>query len=493
MSFFKLQLVALTAAFLFLGCAAQPKKLSTEKRYDVAIASIDSADDQPQKKGSNDDVNQLLNTATYSRFRPNNSLIQSSQSFLIVDSQLAEWEKTTAEKLNGTLLEFMAYTFGGVGKKSAYELRPYESTMLGFNLSLNHAISGRFDLAGVEARKIVQREQFIEALNERIYEAVKEQEKFKPDDPNLAPDARVVSKIELIDDYPIEIFKSKKQKTLKNSYQSAAATYLSGYVFEAEGDLSLALPAYKKGMQLSPDSALFKNGIANLGPGKKLSKAENTSDVLFIFELGLAPTLDAKKYRYSVPTKIGIRYSPILLPTIANPNDVPVKLGKIYLDGNELNPEQMSDIGQMVRQDLKDSMPKYVAMATTKALLEISSQVSLAQFTKIIRQKDSGLTQLLGSAVIAGIYSGGEIDSRVWDTLPEFIYMVRMPLGYGKHSISFSPRSRNGVIDVVIDKPYQIINIRSLDGSNYLAGGRNQLDWDTYYEKIMLNISKTQR
>jgi len=493
MSFPRLQLVALTAAFLFLGCASQPKKPSTDKRYDVAIASIESVDVQPQKKAADEDVNQLLNTATYTRFRQNNSVIQSSQSFLIVDSQLAEWEKTTSEKLNGTLLEFMAYTFGGVGKKSAYELKPYESTMLGFNLSLNHAISGRFDLAGVEARKIVQREQFIEALNERIYEAVKEQEKFKPDDPNLAPDARVVSKIELIDDYPIEIFKSKKQQALKNSYQSAAATYLSGYIFEAEDDFSLALPAYKKGIQLSPDSTLFKNGIANLGTRKKTSKAENTSDVLFVFELGLAPTLDAKKYRYSVPTKIGIRYSPILLPTIANPNDVPAKIGKIYLDGNELNPELMGDIGQMVRQDLKDVMPKYVAMATTKALLEISSQVSLAQFTKIFRQKDSGLTQFLGSAVIAGIYSSGEIDSRGWDTLPEFIYIARMPLSYGKHSITFSPRSRNGAIDVVIDKPYQIVNIRSLDGSYYLAGGNKQTDLDGYYDKIILNGIKNQK
>jgi hypothetical protein len=476
----KLILVFLPA--IFFGCASQPKKISYDQRVDHAINSIitGNAVSNLDLKKNKPVPEEILKLSTYARYGSKNDLIKSSVGYLSVDKQISGWEKTTSQMINSSLSEFITYSFGSLGGNSPYIPRPFESTMLSFNLALNHSIAGRNDLAFVEARKIIEKEKFIERLNQKTIEAIREQEKT---DYKIGPMAKPLSKIEMIEDYPIEIFKLKKNKLeIKKSYQSAAANFLAGFIFEAEGDNSLASPSYINALEIIPNSKLFSDSLKNLGSNNRKS---NSSEVLFIFEVGLVPKLTTKKYRYDVLTKAGQRFTSITLPTISDNETISERLGKVFVNHEQLNTELTSDISQILVRELKDSMPKYLAMATSKALLEISSQISVAQITKGMEKNDSGLTRLLASALVAGIYSRGEIDVRTWDTLPETIYMARAKLPYGEHYISFQENFNPKRKNFLIDRPYQIINIRILDRNTFLATNRDSSS--AYLENVLSN------
>ena len=92
---------------------------------------------------------------------------------------------------------------------------------------------------------------------------------------------------------------------------------------------------------------------------------------------------------------------------------------------------------------------------------------------------------MLASALVAGIYSRGEIDVRTWDTLPETIYMARAKLPYGEHYISFQENFNPKRKNFLIDRPYQIINIRILDRNTFLATNRDSSS--AYLENVLSN------
>ena len=477
----KLKALWLLLPIFLIGCSTAPKRLNKEQREDYVISSIldGQSSDNLSKKSKELSAFEFLELSTYARYGANNNLSQSSIGYLNVDKNISEWEKTTTEKINASLSEFVAYSFGSFGNLSSYQPRPFESTMVSFNLALNHSISGNNNLAAIEARKIAQKEAFIQRLNIKVLEAIKDQEKI---DYDLGPGITSISKIEKIEDYPIEIFKPKKNEVdVRNSYQSAAANFLAGYIFEAEGDKSLAAPAYIKSIELMPSSQLFIDSLLNL---EKKKNNQNIADVLFVFELGISPKLVTKKYRFEVSTKVGQKFTFITLPVLSDPDKKPEKLSKVFLDQKQLNPELTVDIGQLLKRDLQDSMPKYLTMATSKALLEMSSQISLRYFTKGLERTDKGLTQLLGSTLLLGLYGRGDFDVRSWDSLPESIYMSRISVPYGDHEITFQPNSMPKTIKVKIDKPYQIVNIRLID-RNAFSTIRNNKTKDDYFEDVM--------
>jgi hypothetical protein len=465
----------------FAACSSSPKKISHDQRVDDAIVSI--ADGRAskilsykQKKITGDE---LLKLSTFARYGKKNDLTISSVNYIAVEKNITGWEKTTAEKLNGSIAEFITYSFGGLGNADKYEPRPYESTMLSFNLALNHSISGHKNLAAIEARKIGEKEDFIERLNSKTIDAIKEQQKLEF---NLGPGAKPISKIEMIEDYPVEIFRNKKGATsLQNAYQSAAANFLAGYIFEAEGDLSLAAPAYRKSLTLLPTSSLFESSLKNLDAKKTIA---NSSDVLFVFETGLAPQITTKKYRFDIPTKLGQKFASISLPVITNPQDRSEILNKVFINQQQLNTELTLDFRRLIIKDLQDSMPKYLTMATTKALFELSSQMSVLYFTRGMQNNDQGLTRLLASGLIAGFYNRSDFDVRTWDSLPESIYMARRKLPYGEHEITFQGNTTPRSIKVEINQPYQIVNLRMLDKNVFLARNTSKKINGTYLEEI---------
>jgi hypothetical protein len=444
------------AAFFFLsGCAG----IQTQKQHsDTTDHFFNGVDSVVFKTDKNIPIDKRLIDSTYLRLNSKFPLSQSSRYLLDVDSTLTGWEKTALEKINKNYSEFIEYMFGNLVADSEYVPKAHEITYLSLNLSLNHALMGRYDLAAVEARKIAQRELIIEEFNKKAYESISEQERFNA---NLGDEAHVISKIELIDDYPIEDFKSPKVRALKNSYQNASANYLSGFIFEAEGDLSLARPAYLKALNLNPNSTLFKDSV------NKLNNKNNSLDkteLLVVIEGGIAPQLAVRRFKFGVPTNRGWRSANIALPIIDNSKAIEPRHVSVKLNSDLIPIEVTSETDVLLKRYLRDNMPKYLSMATTKALIQIASQITLSQSTKKLRQYDMGATEIIGSIAIEKFMSIGQPDIRTWSSLPSNMQMARVTINRGDHLLAVNTGTKSTVINLVASKPYQILNLRIVDG-----------------------------
>lgn len=469
--------LTLAALFLFCGCASISSQKQSNQFTDEFISAVDSAVPNNDKNIS---TNMQLDNAIYLQVNPKTPLSDSSKTFLSIDEKISSWEQTTLEKVGRSYSEFIDYLFGSLVSESPYILKSYEITYLSFNLALNHALMGRYDLASIEARKIAQRELAVELFNKKTYESLEEQEKFTAD---LGDEAHVISKIELIEDYPIEDFKSPKVKALKNAYQNASANYLSGFVFESQNDTSLAAPAYLKALDLNPQSTLFKKSLDDLN---KKNTDDSKGEVLLIIQNDIAPQLGIKRFRFGVPTKRGWRSVNIALPIIMDDNSYQSGQSFVDIDGEKVGLEVTTDTDTLLRRYLKDSMPKYLSMATTKALIQIASQVTLSMGTKKLRKYDMGATELIGSIAIEKFISLGQPDTRTWKTLPRTVQMARVSLTKGQHSLTIGNASKSNKIMFFVDKNYQIVSVRNIGNKIYSrTESRDGALISNYYDSIM--------
>ena len=473
----------LAAFFLFCGCASITTQKQSDQFTDDFINAIDAARTNTDKNSS---TNLQLDNAIYLQLNPKTSLSESSKTFLRIDEKISSWEQTTLEQISKSYSEFIDYLFGSLVSESPYILKSHEITYLSFNLALNHALMGRYDLASIEARKIAQRELAVELFNKKTYESLEEQEKFTAD---LGDEAHVISKIELIEDYPIEDFKSPKVKALKNAYQNASANYLSGFVFESQNDTSLAAPAYLKALDLNPQSTLFKKSLDDLN---KKNTDDSKGEVLLIIQNDIAPQLGIKRFRFGVPTKRGWRSVNIALPIIMDDNSYQSGQSFVDIDGEKVGLEVTTDTDTLLRRYLKDSMPKYLSMATTKALIQIASQVTLSMGTKKLRKYDMGATELIGSIAIEKFISLGQPDTRTWKTLPRTVQMARVSLSKGQHSLTIGNGSKSSKIMLFVDKNYQIVSVRNIGNKIYSrTESRDGALISNYYDSIMKQTVET--
>lgn len=468
--------LTLAAFFFLVGCANISNKKKEGELSSFFINAVDSVAPVTDKKKP---INSQLDDSVYLKLNNKFDLSHSSRALLSVDSALLGWEETALDKVNKSYAEFVEYLFGSLVADAPYLPKAHEISYLSFNLSLNHALMGRYDLAAVEARKIANREEVIERFNKKAYESIAEQEKFNAD---LGDEAHVISKIELIDNYPIEDFNHPKVRALKNSYQNASANYLSGFIFEAENDYSLARPAYLKALNLNPESQLFRKSINLLD---KKVKSDVESEVLIILESGVASSLSVKRFKFGVPTSRGWRSTNIALPIIDSYDVYKDSRATIFLNNQIIDLELTTDTDILLRRYLRDNMPKYLSMATTKALIQIASQITLSQSTKKLRQYDYGATEILGSIAIDQFMSIGQPDTRTWKALPSNIQMARLSLKKGNHNISIRNGSKSHEVSFSANKPYQVISLRVIDGKLFnRVEVVEKSQSDKYYESI---------
>ena len=64
--------------------------------------------------------------------------------------------------------------------------------------------------------------------------------------------------------YPTETLNDPEVLGLKNGYQNALSHYLSGFVYEALNEPSLAAPGYRQAIQLRPGSTVLEAGLEGL-------------------------------------------------------------------------------------------------------------------------------------------------------------------------------------------------------------------------------------
>jgi hypothetical protein len=356
--------------------------------------------------------------------------------------------------------------FGGYllaeGVNSDYELKVFEISLLSHNLALNQISAGRWDNAMVEARKIGQREQLISELLEKKISALEEKSKEKSKQSKGA-----TTRIEDIGGYPVNLLNDSESIRLKNAYQSAAAHYLAAFIYEKEGEISLAAPGYRLAIELRPDEPFLVEGLANLE--KNASKTNNRSnrdatnnatnnqaDTLFVIETGFLPPIESFKINQPFDIGNGPKLMTLALPVIRSTKDV-YSPNMIRVDNYSLQPRLITNVDAMVRRNLKDEMPGYVLRATSRAIASLIAQAAA--------QNARGNNNPAGS--LAGLFTGLALqainvaDVRHWSTLPAHIYLARAKLPDGERILSYATPSgavRNAPI--VLSPGYNIVYLR---------------------------------
>ena len=300
--YFYIRTAALVLLVLITGCASQQTKVN-QSRQIFAMGNLPAASSAIDQSIPSKNNVYNLEKGSILRLMGINKISDSTKELLSADAILRQNELTRAS-IKSSVSNVAGYFLSeGIGKD--YVLKNYEGTMLAYTLALNHVLSGDWDKARVEILKMAQREQDIASYNEAKYRAIAEAKNKGINGMQGTIDNRVIQGNPIINGYPVNTISDSQTLSLKNSYQSAAAHYLAGFIFEKLREPSLAAPGYRLAIELRPDIAFLQEGLKNLDSNVQQpinSTPSGKTDTLFVIETGFFPLID--NFKSNIRTEI---------------------------------------------------------------------------------------------------------------------------------------------------------------------------------------------
>jgi hypothetical protein len=266
--------------------------------------------------------------------------------------------------------------------------------------------------------------------------------------------------------YPVESIDNPAVNALKNSYQSALAHYLAGFVYEATGEPSLAAPGYRLANELQPNQPLLEEGLRGLDQRVR-APDDGMTDVLFIVSTGTAPAIRSQQFRMPVFIEGRIVFVSIAAPVMAPTTFTAPPRQLLLGDGRSLAVTPLTSIDLMARRSLKDDMPAIMVRASVR-----STANAVAQYQSQRAMSDGGnrsaFVGLAGMAISTGIALLAHADDRTWRTLPAEISIARVRLPRGEHTVTLASNDgqRNARIDV--KGRYAVVDLRLLRHRMYV-------------------------
>jgi hypothetical protein len=383
---------------------------------------------------------------------------KSTHNFLIADQEVQRWERKTSERLSRSLNDIGSYLLSE-GLSNSYDLKLYEIGLLSQYLALNHIAMGRWDSAMVEAKKMASREKIIEELIQKRIDSISRAEDSQQYNPTTRGSS---SRIETIGNYPVNLLDNNETRSLKNSYQNPASYYLSAFIYESQGEASLAAPGYRLAIELRPSVDFFRASLANLD-GNIKNKQSKVADTLFIIDTGYLPKITPLKVNQTFNIGGGPKFITMTFPVIEQSSEL-FRPNFIEVAGQAIRPELASSIDAMARKNLKDDMPAYVLRATSRALISLTAQVAADQAMqqRNRRNDNNALAGALASLITAAAFQAINVtDVRHWSTLPSQTYMARVNLPVGQNILKYPTPS--GVIvnqTINLNQGYNVVYLR---------------------------------
>ncbi len=237
----------------------------------------------------------------------------------------------------------------------------------------------------------------------------------------------------------------------------AFARYFSGMVFEALGEMDEALIAYRKAYQAYreyPDAALalprqLKTDLlrltARLGLTEELARyrtefampaparetAPARGEVILILFSGLAPL--KRETRVNAVTGNG-EWVTVAIPYYENRLPY-VRKGVLEVDGVRAESEPVEDINTLAVAALQRRAPLIMARAMARAVLKHEAVEKAGE-------EDEGLGFLVN---VAGVVSE-RADTRSWSILPGRVYLARLALPAGAHTLQVRLQNAQGEV-----------------------------------------------
>lgn len=440
-------LTASGLALLLAGCAATHQSKVGQSTADASQGRLQDAiikvDGQLQG-GKADDV--LLNLEKGELLRIASNYGDSMAAFEIADNAVKQWE----EQARGLVTEAASQvgaTLLGDGTRD-YEVQDYEKVMLTTVMALNRLSQGDLDTARIDIKRTHEREAIIAEFRAKQTEEAEAKAKEKGAQVKTAE----------LQGYPTETLNDPEVLGLKNGYQNALSHYLSGFVYEALNEPSLAAPGYRQAIQLRPGSTVLEAGLEGLDQRRGQQRKNGATDVLFVIESGNAPARESKKFMLPVPTPQGLITVGMSYPVINAVSDAP-SVERIAVGDTMLDTGLVADFNVMARRALKDDLPGMQARATVRMIVKAGAQVVL--------YKEGGmLAGLLGS--VAAAVTEPPADDRMWRTLPGRVYVARAFLPPGDYNVSL-PGVPGAAQKISVGGRHMIVPLRTFASVTYFG------------------------
>lgn len=390
------------------------------------------------------------------------SLSESTRNLLEADKYVERWQISFNEKIRSGAESVSSYLISE-NFNSEYNLKNYEMGLLSQYLAINHLTEGRWSDAMVEANKMSKREKFIEAMTE---EKIAIAAKASHDKAGGIDFNKANNSIESISGYPVNLLTSKEVIELKNSYQNAVTYYLSAFIYESQGETSLAAPGYRLAIELNPKIKMFRDSLGNLDTNTRSLSQKKIADTLFIVESGFLPKMESHKYVKFFDIGSSKKILTMSYPVIPRATEV-FKPSSIQINQKTILLDLAANIDAMSRRELKDEMPNYIIRATTRAVTAFGAQVLVDAAANSKRgggggSAAAGIIGLIASDAIAnGMQSLNVANVSHWQTLPAYSSLARSQLQPGKSRIQLA--LPNGAIlneDIMLNEGYNLVYIR---------------------------------
>ena len=450
---------------LVSGCATY-----TDQSRDMLISakggSLDQALAALDAKNSGKDKEILYYLERGELLRMKGNIPASRESLMVADQKVQVWEstaKTDPARLMGNLGSVVLND-----TTMAYDGRDYEKVFLSVRLALDNLAMDDWDNARVEIKKMHEREAIIADFRAKEVQAAKN----KATENSLS-----ATSFKDLNGYPVETLTDPAVNALKNSYESAFANYLAGFVYEALGEQSLAAPGYRKAAEMRPNIPLVDSALAGLdarlsppakvapvpapapikGPAPKKGPAPQkaavvaapipapppvpvpppipTVDTLIVVETGEAPEIQSRSIPIPIPTPKGLMLTAMSWPAIM-PDSGLERPQAVSVDGQSAAFAVLTESNPMARKALSDEMPGIITRSSLRAISRAVSQYAIDQSTAQMGGNAAMVGSLISLAAKVATVATEVADTRIWRSLPGYFTVVRLPLTPGVHTIS---------------------------------------------------------
>ncbi len=307
-----------------------------------------------------------------------------------------------------------------------YTLSPYE-----INLALEYGIlaqlfNGRREDARVDARLSA----YVQDKLTKTYGADLEKRQSTDDQKTSDETSRIMTDQSKVLDAMIA--------ATRNSWENPVLWWLSGVLFEADGDLDGAVQSYRRAAAIAGGNPVFAGDLRRADSGGRAPDGSHARLVV-IAEDGFVPRRAALK----IPLRIYATMS-IDIPTYANA--APYQVRPVVIDGlgDERDAVFSLDVRALAARDLKEDLPGIIVRNITRAALNVGVQAAGKNTGNSYVRLGAELVNLVLLAV-------RQADTRSWVTLPDAQYVWRKDdVKPGEHHLAISVGSCTGEVDLAL-------------------------------------------
>ena len=194
----------------------------------------------------------------------------------------------------------------------------------------------------------------------------------------------------------------------RNSWENPVLWWLTGALFEADGDLEMAWQSYRKAAACRPDNPVFALDAARADKGKGLATpAPDKAKLLVVYEEGLVPQRQSLKIPVPIYTAMSIDIPAYGDKSAHSPSAVAISgLTNLVAAAPAL------DIRALAARDLNERLPGVIIRNITRAAVQAGAQAA-------VNASGNEEAEIGGWVVNAGASAIRRADTRSWATLPD--------------------------------------------------------------------------